>query len=484
MEYSQYIKSKYDFYDEAARFFYNQAVTLFETRSQSFDKNAITTFMAESEDRLRQYQSFKGWSTLSEWMKLSIPDNFKNYFDILKKYSLLREYQRNGFAVEKIMKHRRFEEFTAHDIYRLIRSKADRIHTVILTNEEAEVLNSNIQNTLLHCMQAPDMGVQLPYPIQNDLFRGAKRKSTMAVGMLSNAGKSRYMAKLIAYLTLVLKEKVLVLLNEMTIEEMRYALITTVINNPEFQSLHGIKLKKPEKELTLGLYRDGKGDYIYPHKDEWGEVTEPFEQYKARIAASSLDYRQVMQVAKWIENETQGLIFTKDVAMAYDDKTLEFEIRKANMTQNIHYVFYDTMKNDLSTMGDWAAMMVSVTKITELCKQLDMFGYLSIQLTDDANYIEPDELVSSQIANCKGLKRVLHTLLLCKEIPPSKFHKYSYRAWATDWGEAADHPLQPGKRYYIFNVDKNRFGEKKKLVFEVDLNLNTWLELGELVKKK
>ena len=192
MEYSQYIKSKYDFYDEAARFFYNQAVTLFETRSQSFDKNAITTFMAESEDRLRQYQSFKGWSTLSEWMKLSIPDNFKNYFDILKKYSLLREYQRNGFAVEKIMKHRRFEEFTAHDIYRLIRSKADRIHTVILTNEEAEVLNSNIQNTLLHCMQAPDMGVQLPYPIQNDLFRGAKRKSTMAVGMLSNAGKSLY----------------------------------------------------------------------------------------------------------------------------------------------------------------------------------------------------------------------------------------------------------------------------------------------------
>lgn len=40
----------------------------------------------------------------------------------------------------------------------------------------------------------------------------------MAVGMLNNAGKSRYMTKIIAYITLVLKEKVFVLLNEMSVE--------------------------------------------------------------------------------------------------------------------------------------------------------------------------------------------------------------------------------------------------------------------------
>ena len=59
---------------------------------------------------------------------------------------------------------------------------------------------------------------------------------------------------------------------------------------------------------------------------------------------------------------------------------------------------YDTFKNDLSTTGDWAAMKVTATKLTELAKQLDMFGYLSIQLTDDANFIKPDELTSSNIA--------------------------------------------------------------------------------------
>ena len=96
------------------------------------------------------------------------------------------------------------------------------------------------------------------------------------------------------------------------------------------------------------------------------------------------------------------------------------QIRKANLTQGISYFFYDTFKNDLSTTGDWAAMKVTATKLTELAKQLDMFGYLSIQLTDDANFIKPDELTSSNIANCKSIKHVLHTLFLFKEIPKNR----------------------------------------------------------------
>ena len=32
-------------------------------------------------------------------------------------------------------------------------------------------------------------------------------------------------------------------------------------------------------------------------------------------------------------------------------------------------------------------------------------------------------------------------------------------------------------------TDKNRFGRKSKLLFEVELDLNTWYEIGELVRK-
>ena len=331
-------------------------------------------------------------------------------------------------------------------------------------------------------METPDLGIPMPFPIMSDMVRGLKTESTMAVGMLSNAGKSRYMTLIIGYVTLVLKEKVYVLLNEMSIQEIRYALITTVINNPEFQELYGLKLKKKEKELTLGLYKDKTGECIYPQKDEWGDVIEPIEDYVNRVAATSEEYQKIMNVASWIEDQTQGLIFTEDVSTAYDDKTLEFKIRKANLTYGIKYFFYDTFKNDLATTGDWAAMKITATKLTELAKELKMFGYLSIQLTDDANFVKPDELTSSNIANCKALKHVLHTLFLFKEIVKSDFHKYGYITM-TDWGTNTIHNLDENKRYYCCNTDKNRFGEKKKLLFEVDLDRNIWSEKGVLVRK-
>ena len=189
-----------------------------------------------------------------------------------------------------------------------------------------------------------------------------------------------------------------------------------------------------------------------------------------------------MNVASWIEDQTQGLIFTEDVSTAYDDKTLEFKIRKANLTYGIKYFFYDTFKNDLATTGDWAAMKITATKLTELAKELKMFGYLSIQLTDDANFVKPDELTSSNIANCKAIKHVLHTLFLFKEIVKSDFHKYGYITM-TDWGTNTIHNLDENKRYYCCNTDKNRFGEKKKLLFEVDLDRNIWSEKGVLVRK-
>ena len=484
VEYGHNIRSKYDFIDEGTKFFYDLAEVIYKTRSQEFNRSVVTTFVSEDTERMSLYKKYGGWNTLESWIKLAEIKNFKNYFEVLKKYSLLREYQRNGFNIDKIVSHPKFEELSAKDIYRLIRGKADKIHTVILSNEEGEILNNNIKRTLLKCMETPDLGLKLPFPIMNDIFRGAKKRSCMAIGMLSNAGKTRLMTKILAYFALVLNERVLVLLNEMTIEELRYALITTVINNPEFQELHGLRLNKIEKEITLGLYKDKEGDFIYPLKDKDGNTIESIEEYADRVASNSYEFVQIMKIADWIEDSLKGLIFAKDISTAYDDKTLEFEIRKAKLTLGVNYVFYDTAKSDISAIGDWAAFKATVTKLTELFKELDMFGYLSIQLADDANFINPDELTSSNISNAKQIKHVLHTLILFKEIPKKMYHKYYYKkADDPDWGERGKHDLDLNKKYYCGNVDKNRFGKKLKLLFEVDLDRNIWIEVGELERK-
>lgn len=483
VDYIQLVKSKYDFHDDASRFFYDCAEIIYQTRSQEFKNNTITSFMSEDKERLTQFKKYGGIKTIDSWKKLTQPENQKNYYDILKKYSLLREYQRKGFDISGIVAHKKFETFTANDIYRLIRGKADKIHTVILGSSETEVLNKNTKQTLLDHMAKPSKGLPIPFKILDEVFRGMKTKTLMAGGMVSNAGKTRFMVKLIAYVALVMKQKVYVMVNEMSIEDVRDCLIASVINNPEFQALHGFNIQKNEAELDMGLYKDKNGDFIYRKVNEEGEPLETDDEFIKRVEKDSKEFNQIMQIAEWIDSELQTSIFIDDISDAYDDKTLEFKIRKAKMTLGCNYWFYDTFKSDTDDMGDWSAMSNTATKLATIAKETKTFGYLSIQLLDEVSSVDPDRVSSSYIANCKAIKRVFYTMVLFKEILASEYNRYEYLKTDEDWGKPQHKPLEIGHRYYCANVDKNRFGRKPKVLFELDLDRNTWNELGELVRK-
>ncbi len=486
VEYSFYLKSKYDFSDPACKFFYDNANIIFQKRTQEFSQSNINLYMAEDKERLEIYKKYGGWNTIESWMDLASIDDFKNYFDTIKKFSLLREYFRNGYSVEKIIEHSKFNIFSPEDIYRLVRTKVDRIRTVIMKDNDIQVLNANISDVIIGCLDNPDMGLPLPYPIMTDMLRGIRLKQAMCVGMLSNAGKSRFMFTIIAYISLVLKQKVMVLLNEMSISEMKYCLLVSVLNNDYFHELTGVKIEKKEKEITLGLYRGNDGEFIYRKRDENGNNIESLEDFQKRLILESQEYSKIMKVSKWIEKETEGLIYAKDVSMSYDDKSLNFEITKAHMTNSINYFFYDTLKNDTNALGEWASLIATTTKLKELANQLGIYCYGSIQLTPDAHIMQPLELNSMNIAASKGIKNILDTLFLCKEIESKDFHKYFYIDLNDDngdWGSECQKSLDLNKRYYAFVTDKLRSGAKKNLLFSLDLNLNRWIEEGELFKK-
>lgn len=481
VEYGEFIKSKYDFSDEMVRFFYDNFEIMYKTFSQTVNEEIVNTYMTQDSERFKCYRKYQGFKTVKAWMELANIDDFKNYLEIIKKYSLLREYNRQGFNVAKIMNHPKFDLFKANDIYKMIRAKADKVNTVILTNNESVVLNKDSVKLVNNCLIKPNFGLPYPYPITTELFRGIRDKNMVCYGMLSNEGKTRFMTKLVAYISLVLKEKVQILLNEMTEEELHLCLLTTVINNEEFKNLHGIDIEKCEKEISMGLYKDNKGEFIYRKVDKDGNFEESEEDYIKRVYENSEEYRKVVKISEWIEKETKGLILVKDVSADYSDKMLEFEIRKSKIIHNVKYFFYDTLKNSLNSIGDWAALKITVTKLKELANNLGIYLYGSIQLTDDTVFTSPFELSSNNISNCKQLKHLLDQLNLMKRLPKDDYYKYRYINQQA-WGEANIESLNPDKIYYCCVVDKNRQGEKKILLFEADLNLNTWYELGELVK--
>ena len=457
---------------------------MYQTVTQTFSKANVSIFMSEEPERASLYRKYGGWRTIESWVRMSSTDDFdvRSCFDRLKKYSLLREYERRGFNTDFIKNQNRFDYYTAKDIYKLVRTQADRVNTVIMGDSDIDILNSKVNDLIDGCLDTPDQGFTIPFPILNEVFMGMQKKTIMAVAAMSNAGKSRLMIKLVAYATLVLHKRTLVLLNEMTVEKMRKALLTTVINNPEYKALHGVDIVKPEREIVMGMYRDRDGNFIYRRRDKEGNFAESKEDFLQRVKDNSDEYHKVKQVASWIESQMQALIYVKDISSDYSDHVLEFEIRKAVITKGVELWFYDTCKNEQT--GEWSAFKITVSKLAEICKPLNVFGYLSMQLNDETNSVAPDAMNSSCIAEARQTKHVLDSLIMIKQIDVGDYHKYQYiKRNEEDWGSDVTKDLSQNKIYYCFVVDKNRGGEKPKVLFEVNLNLNTWSECGMLQRR-
>ena len=159
VSYGNFMRSKYDFSDPVTRFLYDNLEIYYLTFSQTVDEKKINVFMSQNESRLQEYKQYKGWKTIQSLIGLADISDVDNYFNLVKKFSLLREYERNGFPVDKILKHKRFDSLTANDIYRIIRIKADKINTVINAGDEAVELTKNNADAVNSYIDVPLMGM-------------------------------------------------------------------------------------------------------------------------------------------------------------------------------------------------------------------------------------------------------------------------------------------------------------------------------------
>jgi len=483
INYGNYMRSKYDFFDEATRFFYDNLETYYLTFSQSVDETKCNVFMSQNDERLRQYRQYKGWNTIQRFIKLADINDVDNYFNIIKKYSLLREYERNGFPVDKILAHKRFDSLTANDIYRIIRIKADKINTVINAGEEAVELSKNNVNTLNSYIDVPMMGLLTPWYLYNEMFMGLLDEDIILEGFLSNEGKTRKLMKLAAYVTLVQNKSFLVLSNEMSEKKLRSCLIPTVLNNKEFKEVHGVKLLKPEKEIKLGVYKDRSGDVIRRKIDDDGNYIETKDDFLNRIQNNSDEYWDIVKVAKWIDDHDNGKLLFKDIGDDYSDTRVEFELRKYKAAMNGTYYGYDTLKGFRTE--DWSSIKQSATRIKEITKELGLSGFIVFQLTDDTVFTDIFSLSSNNIAGAKGIKHVTDALTLGKKLDRSEYHKYQVVVEDGSWGTPIKTDLDYSKQYFAIKPDKNRDGDKDKVMaFEIDLNYNIWDNIGYLVKKQ
>jgi hypothetical protein len=419
--------------------------------------------------------------------------NIENYYNLVKNYSLVRQYWRMGLKsqAERVVQWKTFNTMKPRDILQLMSKTVNKVYIDVANTEEMKDLTSCCDDFVIDKLQFPEQGLAFAFPLMTQVFQGIRKGQFMAWGMLSNAGKSRFLMRLISNLAFVQDENVLIISNEMTEEEMRACLITTAINNPDIQKLHGIEMELKQNSLQNGVYKadpefrgdDGvvNGEVVHIIDPESGEHAETPQEYEKRVEKMSSQFNNVRKVAQWIDKKMSKHILIVETGSEYSDSDLKQIIENTCLTEEINYVFYDTFKSDKDAMGDWAAMKKTATILSEIAKKKNIFIGANIQLTDDAALCQPLELTSNNIANSKQIKHVLDALCLFREIPISDYKQYRY--WTSINDNPAEMELQTldnNKRYYVCKIDKNRAGSKPDLLFSLNLDTNVWTEEGRV----
>jgi len=410
--------------------------------------------------------------------------NTEKVYDELKKLFILRKAytetpERN--VQEKIV------EITNYELYDKMSPEEvqDTIEQVKVTQKfKSSVLSDDLVEFLENGENDLANGLSYPFPILTEVFKGIRKGETMAYAMPSNNGKSRLTIDIAAYTALVHKKKVLVISNEMSEEKMKLCLLTTVINTPDIQKLHGQNVHVSETELLEFKFRpDNKKDAKLDEKgyilQEEGETR---QQFVKRLLTISSDFKKVITAINWASEQINDSIYFINITDHTNDE-LKKVIINYYYKEHIEYVFYDTLKTDTNNIGSPEEIKRTATILSNLAQNFNIFICSSLQLAENAT--SPINLDVNDLAVSRTVKEVLDTLCLFKQITRDHLDEYEYSLKEVDTKffdlEKSDNP---DVRYYACVVDKNRAGAKPKLVFRINLAYNSWVELGYLHLKQ
>lgn len=434
-------------------------------------------FPKETEESYKLKMSLKREMSESDYQMEDIYIELKKLFILRKNYleMPIKEIQEK---IVEIIDYKLYSEMSPEEVISAIKQVNDT------EKFKRAILNKGLSAFLKLGDNNLTNGLDLPFPILTSVFKGIRKGETMAFAMPSNTGKSRFTIQVAAYTAFVHKKKVLIISNEMSEEKMRLCLITTILNNPEIQKLHGQKISKTEGELLEFKFRPDDPKKVEVDEDGFivRKEKETQSQFAKRLSEISTEFNKTIAVTDWVNKEINNSIYFINITDHTND-----EIRKVIMNyyykEKIEYVFYDTLKTDTANIGVGEELKKTATILSNLAQNFNIFICSTLQLAESAT--QPINLNVNDLAVSRTVKEVLDTLCLIKQINRENLKDYEYSLEEVDIKFfEIENVKDPDVRYYACVVDKNRAGAKPKLLFRVNLAYNSWEELGYLKLKQ
>lgn len=438
-----------------------------ETVKNGFNFSRSTEAVYQLKLKLKEEVAGKNYNVERIYREL------KKLFVLRKSYLEIPVKEMQDKVVD-ITNYELYEQMSVEEVERAV-------NQVTVTGKfKQSVLNMGLTQFLEEGDNNLTNGISLPFPALTSVFKGLRRGETMAFAMPSNSGKSRFTINLAAYTAFIHQKKVLIISNEMSEEKMKLCLITTILNNPEIQKIHGQPLHKTEGELLEFKFRPDEGQQV--KVDEDGFILKGEDETRAdfikRLMKISTEFNRTIAATEWVNKEINNAIHFINITDHTNDE-LQKVIMNYYYKEKIEYIFYDTLKTDTANIGIGEELKKTTTILSNLAQNFSLYICATLQLTESSTL--PINLDINDLAVSRTVKEVLDTLCLIKRIDNEdlKDYEYSLKEVDTEFFDL-EKSEDPDVRYYACVVDKNRAGAKPKLVFRLNLAYNSWVELGYL----
>lgn len=475
--YIDVIKSS-DFHDPMTAYFHAFFNDYILTYSNEITEAKCNMFASMDKVRFQGYKKFGFFKSIREMMNLATTSDseLKSQVDTLKKWSVLRQLDKNGYDVTRILKHPKFNSLTADECANLIRGNIDKICNKIITGLDDPLdLSENASSLMDTFLETPEHGMSCAWDFVNSMCSGIMKHDSYCIAMNSNQGKGRSMIFLATHLAVCEGANVAFFGNEMDFSSMQLACLDVINNSPYIQKLHGNEIHIPEKRFKTGAYLDSDGKIIYRKTDSEGNFIETIEQFKERIQRTSQEYRNVKNAMKWFE-ERKSKIWFKNCSANYSDESLQRLVRQAVYQHNVDVWFYDTLKHGTgSDMSKWTDLVQTATRLCEMNATLPTASIMSAQLNNIAFQTKPEDMTSSTLASASYIYHLFDVMIVMQHLKPEMYKDYVLQVKDNNGGIAYKN-LDPNRHLTAANLLKNRRGGKAMYLIDSELNENTWIQ--------
>ena len=342
---------------------------------KTIDEFAIDSYLSGFKDQYKIFQENRGLEYLNSVKEICSLENYDYYYHRLRKYSLLRFYEKQGLDTKFIYdtsiddfhasaEQQKFDNYTEQDIVSMVESSlvinpTMKYCTSTLTTE-VQAAEGGIE-LIEDLMKIPDVGLPLNNNGLNTVARGARKGCLYMRSLLQGQGKSRlaagdackmavpyiYDKEKKKYIYTGLSEPTLYITTEMPVDEIQTILYATIS-------------KVNEEHILYGTYEKG-------------------------------ELKRVKQAIEYIESSPLYIVHIPDFSIE-DIKNI---IKKYNREFGVEYFFFDYISTSLRLMSEingksrmglkeHQLLLVFATELKTIAQQLDVFIFTASQLNGEA----------------------------------------------------------------------------------------------------